>query len=59
LLKLDKADEAERVFREDIARWPRNGWGLFGLEQSLRAQGKNQSADLVRREFNEPGNAPT
>jgi hypothetical protein len=26
---------------------------LFGLEQSLRAQGKNQSADLVRRQLNE------
>lgn len=53
LLKAGKAADAEEVFREDVNRWPRNGWGLFGLEQSLRAQGKTDSADIVRREFNE------
>lgn len=51
LLKSGKGLQAEHVFREDLKRWPRNGWGLFGLEQSLRAQGKSESADLVRREF--------
>jgi len=51
LLEAGRAAEAELVFREDIQRWPRNGWGLFGLQQSLRAQGKSDSADLVRREF--------
>jgi tetratricopeptide (TPR) repeat protein len=44
---------AEATFREDLSRWPRNGWGLLGLEQSLRSQGKIQSADLVRRELDE------
>ena len=53
LLQAHKAGEAEAVFREDIRRWPRNGWGLFGLEQSLRAQGKTDSAEIVRREFDE------
>lgn len=51
LLKAGMAAEAERVFREDVQRWPRNGWGLFGLEQSLRAQGKIDSADIVQREL--------
>jgi hypothetical protein len=51
LLKTGNAAAAEEVFREDLNRWPRNGWGLFGLEQSLRRQGKFQSADLVRNEF--------
>jgi tetratricopeptide (TPR) repeat protein len=51
LLKYGQATAAEQVFREDLKRWPRNGWGLFGLEQSLRAQGKSDAADLVRREF--------
>jgi tetratricopeptide (TPR) repeat protein len=51
LLKAGKPAEAEVVFREDVQRWPRNGWGLFGLEQSLRAQGKSDSANIVRREF--------
>jgi tetratricopeptide (TPR) repeat protein len=53
LLKAGKAAEAEDVFREDLKRWPRNGWGLFGLEQSLRAQGESESADIVHREFDE------
>ncbi len=51
LLKAGKAGEAELVFRQDVQRWPRNGWGLLGLEQSLRAQGKTDSADIVQREF--------
>jgi tetratricopeptide (TPR) repeat protein len=45
------APQAERVFREDLDRQPRNGWGLLGLEQSLRAQDRTESAALVRREF--------
>jgi len=53
LLKAGKTAEAEQTFREDVQRWPRNGWGLFGLEHSLRAQGKDDSAALVRREFAE------
>jgi len=53
LLKAGKPAEAEQIFREDVQRWPRNGWGLFGLEQSLRAQGKSDSAAIVHREFDE------
>jgi tetratricopeptide (TPR) repeat protein len=53
LLKSGNAVRAEQVFREDLQRWRRSAWGLLGLEQSLRTQGKNQSADLVRREFEE------
>jgi tetratricopeptide (TPR) repeat protein len=53
LLQAGRAAEAEQIFREDIQRWPRNGWGLYGLEQSLRAQGKTDSADIVQRELNE------
>jgi tetratricopeptide (TPR) repeat protein len=51
LLESGDAVKAEEVFRGDLKRWPRNGWGLLGLEQSLRRQGKTQSAELVRREF--------
>lgn len=52
LLQSGDAVKAEEVFREDLRRWPRNGWSLLGLEQSLRRQGKTQGADLVQREFN-------
>ncbi len=43
--------EAEKVFREDLARNRRNGRSLFGLMESLKAQGKRREAELVRREF--------
>jgi len=51
LLEADQPAEAEIVFRADLQVWPRNGWSLFGLEQSLRAQGKLDSAGIVHREF--------
>jgi hypothetical protein len=51
LLKAGKPMEAEKAFRDDIQRWPRNGWGLLGLEHSLRAQGRADSAEIVHREF--------
>lgn len=51
LLRAGQASEAERVFREELARNPRSGRALFGLEQSLLVQGKPDSAAWVRREF--------
>ena len=47
-----KAADAETVLREGIKRSPRNGRMLFGLAESLRAQGKTEAADAVQREFN-------
>ena len=43
--------EAEKVYREEIARVPRNGRALFGLAEALRKQGKTSSAALVQQEF--------
>lgn len=51
LLLAGRAAEAEAVFREGVKRSPRNGRMLFGLMESLRAQGKSEDADLVKREF--------
>jgi len=53
VLQSGDAARAEQIFRDDLKRLPRNSWGLFGLEQSLRRQGKTDSADLVRREFDD------
>ena len=50
MLKGDSA-EAEKVFRAELERHRRNGRALFGLMESLRAQGKKQAAELVQREF--------
>jgi tetratricopeptide (TPR) repeat protein len=43
--------EAEAVFREDLRRNRRNGRSLYGLSESLKAQGKAREAELVGREF--------
>jgi tetratricopeptide (TPR) repeat protein len=42
---------AERVFREDLDRHPRNPRSLFGLQQALKAQGKNYDAGFVEKQF--------
>jgi Flp pilus assembly protein TadD len=51
LLKAGKSAEAERVFREDLRRKPRNGRSLFGLMKSLELQGRAAEARLVQSEF--------
>jgi tetratricopeptide (TPR) repeat protein len=51
LLRNGQAEEAERVFREDLKRNRRNGRSLFGLRESLKAQQKTDDAEWVTREF--------
>ncbi len=53
LLKAGKAAEAESVYREDLKRNPANGWSLYGLLASLRAQGKAEEAKQVGKRFRE------
>ena len=48
LLQAGRGADAEQVYREDLRRNPGNGWALFGLTQSLRAQGK--AAEAARAE---------
>jgi tetratricopeptide (TPR) repeat protein len=43
--------EAERVFRADLLKNPRSGRSLFGLRESLKAQGKASPAAMVQAEF--------
>ncbi len=51
LLQAGGAVEAERLYREDLKRFPENGWSLFGLAQALRAQGKGAEAADVDARF--------
>jgi len=50
-LQVGKPKAAERLYREDLAVFPNNGWALFGLAQALDAQGKRSEAATVRAEF--------
>jgi tetratricopeptide (TPR) repeat protein len=51
LLRDGKYGEAETVYREDLARYPENGWSLFGLGRALRLQKKDAEAAEVEARF--------
>ena len=51
LLEAGQPGEAEAVYREDLRRNRANGWSLFGLAQSLKAQGKTEEASEVTAQF--------
>lgn len=51
LLASGRAAEAERVYRQDLAHHPGNGWALYGLSQSLRAQQQPKQAAEAEKRF--------
>ncbi len=51
LLAARRAADAEAVYREDLRRYPENGWSLTGLREALRAQGKATAADSADAAF--------
>jgi tetratricopeptide (TPR) repeat protein len=52
LLRQGDAAGAERVYQEDLRRFPSNGWALHGLWQSLRAQeGSGEAAADAEQRF--------
>jgi len=51
LLEAGRYADAERVYLSELEQHPDNGWSYFGLEQALRAQGKNTEADAAKANF--------
>jgi len=51
LLEAGQPIEAEERYREDLVRFPANGWSLIGLANALEAQGRRAEAEEVREEF--------
>jgi tetratricopeptide (TPR) repeat protein len=49
LLAAGHVEEAERVYRDDLKRWPENGWDLYGLVQCATARKSGDLNDLERR----------
>jgi tetratricopeptide (TPR) repeat protein len=52
LMQTNAAAEAEAVFRRDLEIYKHNGWSLYGLHQSLLAQGKEEEARQVEEQLN-------
>ena len=50
LLKGDN-QAAEKTFREDLERNPRNPRSLYGLQQTLKKQGREYDASFVQKQF--------
>ena len=48
LLGAGRTQEAAEVYREDLKRFPENGWSLYGLAEAVKASGE-ASAPALRR----------
>jgi tetratricopeptide (TPR) repeat protein len=53
LLRDKQAEAAEKVYREDLRRWPDNGWSLHGLARTLDVLGRKAEAATVNERFKE------
>jgi len=51
LLQAGRFAEAEADFREDLAKLPGNGWGLYGLSRALQLQKKTAEAEAAEKQF--------
>jgi tetratricopeptide (TPR) repeat protein len=51
LLAAGRAKEAEQAYRQDLVRYPNNGWSLHGLARALAAQGRTKEAEGVDAQF--------
>jgi tetratricopeptide (TPR) repeat protein len=51
LLEAGRTAEAEAIYWQDLSRNRENGWALFGLMKSLRAQGQPEEAAAVEKRF--------
>jgi tetratricopeptide (TPR) repeat protein len=53
LMRAQKYEEAEAVYRKDLADYPHNGWSMAGLSLALEAQGETEEAMHLRHHFEE------
>jgi tetratricopeptide (TPR) repeat protein len=53
LIKAGQYKEAEKVYRQDLLIWKKNGWALMGLYQSLMHQKKNDEAQQIKVAFDQ------
>ncbi len=53
LMNLGRYKEAEQVYREDLKKWPNNGWSLYGLGRTLQHLGRESEAAPILKKFDE------
>lgn len=42
---------AEKIYQEDLTYWPKNGFALNGLYESLKGQNKRKEAEDIKKQF--------
>jgi tetratricopeptide (TPR) repeat protein len=47
LLALGRAADAEKAFRDDLKKFPNNGWSLSGLRESRIKQGRQRDGEVA------------
>lgn len=53
LMNLGRYKEAEQICREDLKKWPDNGWSLYGLGRTLQHLGREAEAAPVLKKFDQ------
>ena len=53
MIRAGKYNEAEKIYRQDLQTWKKNGWALMGLYNSLMLQKKNNDAQTVKIAFDQ------
>ncbi len=53
LLEAGHFAEAEKIYREDLRTWRKNGWALMGLYHALLAQNNTAESRKVKADFDE------
>ena len=51
LMMAGKTDEAMQMFRKSLVKFPNNGWALYGLMQSYKANGDTVGMNQTRKLF--------
>ncbi len=51
LLEAGQPEKAEAVYRQDLKRYRDNGYSLYGLWQSVKAQGRNAEAASIETRY--------
>jgi tetratricopeptide (TPR) repeat protein len=51
LLDAGRPKEAAQAYQEDMVKYPKNGWSLYGLAQAQRAMGDAKAADATNAQY--------
>ena len=53
LLDCERYEDAERIFQEDLEKYPENGWSLFGLATVQERMGRTADAEATWARYRE------